>query len=728
MAPSTRHPGFNSRHNVRSVAETRSQSYRSEQYSPSTRYVTSNSDSRANPNGIGSAIAGRAKCEDSVSGLCAQTANLRLSQLEQDVRVAGAALPPRSTAGLFKSVCSTDLLFLIDTTSSMGPYIEAAKEQVMTIVNDVKVASLDQAEVRIAVVGYKDHSDVPNIQFLDFTLSVDRVYWFLEELTPTGGADEPEDVLGGIQQALNASWKQQTRCIIHIADAPPHGYTLHDYYDGYDDYFIPGSEPHGLTHKPLLKKLIGLGINYALLRINDSTDLMALEFFQVYHTANANCKLHTINAFYDEACDMDRNRASGFGGWGNSKRSAKAGLLFEEVELGTTFSALRHLVFAIVSASVTCTAARVLGAREKKMGTSMAPIVEQDEDEVEDRLETIPPRWDRIGWFDETLTMEGYSPDVMALGANTLNDMMRNNDNIKITVTELTIYKRSQPFAEGAMRLAFYARTAASINRFVVKKYKQDGKWIAHMFEDMRCQALCKAFALEFNALLGSRYPIDFIVTTCLRGKAGECLSLEPFLQGKYVKYNSNCGYVSNDHCADECNQAAQAFSHFTFERSKGLFLVSDLQGTGYVLTDPAIQTRDPIRFKLTGTNFGEEGFKFFFSTHECNHICGKLKLMSDASMITSRKYIFRNHWPKMDDAVCCSNKLCGRIVRFTQAKESSNYPGFHWCDTCWPQLNSSMVMCLCVAPGPTHKFQASSFFHESQGRQLPRRCRKHRN
>src|SRR5437667_3680730 len=103
-------------------------------------------------------------------------------------------------------------------------------------------------------------------------------------------------------------------------------------------------------------------------------------------------------------------------------------------------------------------------------------------------------------------------------------------------------------------------------------------------------------------------------------------MSLELFIEGAYVKYNNNCGYVNEDN-DDRFNQAAQAFSHFTFERSRGRFLVCDLQGVGHVLTDPAIHTLDPRRFKLADTNLNKEGFKFFFSRHVCNSICRELRL-----------------------------------------------------------------------------------------------------
>jgi hypothetical protein len=678
------------------------------------------------------AIVERLKCDGGESGLSVTEAKLRILQLQRDIHTAGAELPRRSTAGLFKEVCSTDLLFLIDTTSSMWDHINAAKEQVKNIVRDIGVAFLKEAEVRMAVVGYKDHSDMPNIQFLDFTTSADRVRLFLNKLDASGGLDLPEDVLGGIRQALNATWKHQTRCIIHIADAPPHGRTLHDISDVGDDYANPGSEPHGLTHEPLLKQMVGLNINYALLRINNSTDRMAFTFFQAYAAASADCMLHKLNVYYREACDISADFCSGFRGRGNSKCSAKAGLLFEEQELGTTYSALRHLVVKNVTTSASRTAVRLSASArtskaeaDTKLDTNLAAIDEGVED-------TDDAQWDTPGWLNETLMVEGFSPDVMVHGASTLEDMMAHDDNIKMNITELTIYKRSRPFAQGAMRVAFYARTAASTNRFVVKLFKRGRKRLAHLAEDMRCQALCKAFALEFNALSGEEHSIDFIVTTCLKSRSemvsgDECMSLEPFIEGTYIKYNNNCGYVNENNPDDRSNQAAQAFSHFTFERSRGCFLVSDLQGVGNILTDPAIHTLDHERFKLADTNLNEEGFKFFFSTHVCNVICGKLGLKSNASMIMSGKYMFRERWPSMDNTVCCSNKLCGRIVRLASAKKSDRFPWYYWCDTCWPQLHSSIFKCICVAPGPPHEFEVSKFFYESQGRSAPSKCPKHR-
>ncbi|KAM5344158.1 hypothetical protein ACJ41O_012695 [Fusarium nematophilum] len=695
------------------------------------------------------AMADRLKREADVKIPTDADTKLRFLDLKREANDAAAREPARSTEGMFKKACSTDLLFLIDTTGSMWSYIKSAKDQVKSIMDDIKKTFLNEADVRIAVVGYKDHNDKPNIEFLDFTSSVETVREFLNKLSATGGDDCPEDVLGGIRQAINATWYHQTRCIIHIADAPPHGRIFHDLSDSSDHYPEPGTEPHRLTYQPLFKKMVGLSINYVLLRIHNVTDRMAYTFLKEYAAASADCKLLRSNKYYTEATEEATALRSGLRGGDMSRSNMTHALLFEEAELGTSYSALRHLVVRSVTNSASRTAVRMSMARSTTATTGgirshktagLASIEEDDSASMADTplekimLKDTSPEWNMPGWLNETIVMQGFCPDVVVHSEGTLNDMMADDDNIKLSAMELTIHKRSQPFSQGALRLAAYARAAVSTNRYVVKWSKKDGKKLAHLAEDMRCQALCKAFALEFNALSNGKHTIDFIVTTCLQRKgssssSADCLSLEPWIPGTYVKYNSNNSYVLNDP-DNEFNKAAQAFSHYTYERSWGRFLVCDLQGVGHTLTDPAICTLDKERFKLADTNIGKEGFKFFFCTHECNEICRKLKLKSNREGLEGLEgsQEFREWWPAMDNTVCCSNKLCGKILRSSRAKKSKEFPGCNWCDMCWPQLESSKVSWLCVAPGPHHEFTVSRFFYESAGRVTPRKCAEHRD
>jgi hypothetical protein len=91
--------------------------------------------------------------------------------------------------------------------------------------------------------------------------------------------------------------------------------------------------------------------------------------------------------------------------------------------------------------------------------------------------------------------------------------------------------------------------------------------------------------------------------------------NMESLLEGEWLRYSNNGGYVNTmDYAA-----VLQAFTHWTHERSRGLLMVTDLQGVRMV------HCTDVLRF--TRTNLGAEGFKLFFDTHKCNDVCEKLGL-----------------------------------------------------------------------------------------------------
>ncbi|ERS99401.1 hypothetical protein HMPREF1624_04601 [Sporothrix schenckii ATCC 58251] len=814
-------------------------------------------------------------------GPSAAEAEKRVLQLQSDAAQASTRAGPRVSTGIFKASCSTDLLFLIDATGSMMPYIEAAKAQVKEIVNDINRTFFNEADVRVAVVAYRDHGEKQHFQFLDFTADVHKVFKFLDKLTAFGGGDTAEDVLGGLDQALKASWKHQTRCIMHIADAPAHGSNLHDMGREKDHFHMVGKEPHGLQYQLVLKEMINRKLNYVFFRIKFITDRMLFQFMMVYGQHTTACKLHLENKHMLESrrwlkSQTARNRAhmqrtSSDKEYAEKKKQDEGGLYFAEVQLGSRYSSLRQLVVNGVTASSSRTAVRlssslsangrrnrlsttnsklahqkaplsdlteedevdvfedccewlngrdIRGARDAADASTLAEtIVEVDEEDEKDEegkdpveptkpnpfeFDTSEPQWNVPGWLDQTMHVKAFSPDVIDIapptsaaagqaseatsaaaataaaapgaGTSILDRMMLSDDNIRISTNELVILRRTKPFAQGALRFASYARTRESTNPLVVKTFKANGKRLADLAEDMRVQALCKAFALEFNSLVTSEaHALDFIVVTCLQPMTAEgvvssgngaardeetqeCLSLEPMLDnGRYVKYNNNCGSV-NDDSGSEISKAAQAFSHFTFERSRGELLVADLQGVDNVLTDPAIHTRDPHRFVLTDTNLGVDGFKLFFSTHTCNSVCETLGLRSKAEMFISNDFDYRTDWPAItyhhatavhgaaatsnssnsgpnaskrsgknnepDRLVCCSNKLCSKIVRVSTAKKTP--PSFYWCNTCWPQLRSSTVKRVCATPGAFHDFEVSKFFFESQGQLMPQTCAAH--
>ncbi len=134
-------------------------------------------------------------------------------------------------------------------------------------------------------------------------------------------------------------------------------------------------------------------------------------------------------------------------------------------------------------------------------------------------------------------------------------------------------------------------------------------------------------FAEEWNGFCQVGYEI-MITKGEVQYHMGKKWLIEPFIN-YYTKFTSNGGWISGNPNAE----AMEAFSHFTYKRSGGQLIVTDLQGRfrtdhprnrgkskqRYELTDLAICSRR----RLYGpTDLGEKGILSFFSNHECNGFC----------------------------------------------------------------------------------------------------------
>ena len=77
--------------------------------------------------------------------------------------------------------------------------------------------------MRIAFVGYRDHTDKSRIVSIDLTNDTSAVVTFMNAVNAEGGGDTCEDVFGGLERVIELDWKSPTRILIHVADAPQHG-------------------------------------------------------------------------------------------------------------------------------------------------------------------------------------------------------------------------------------------------------------------------------------------------------------------------------------------------------------------------------------------------------------------------------------------------------------------------------------------------------------------------
>uniref|UniRef100_A0A0N5CDQ5 Eukaryotic elongation factor 2 kinase n=1 Tax=Strongyloides papillosus TaxID=174720 RepID=A0A0N5CDQ5_STREA len=195
---------------------------------------------------------------------------------------------------------------------------------------------------------------------------------------------------------------------------------------------------------------------------------------------------------------------------------------------------------------------------------------------------------------------------------------------------EVFVKMEDKPFANGAMRECYRLKKMSNfVNdtnwklamNYVCKRYIQDVDRNV-LFEDVKLQMDSKLWAEEFNRHNPPK-KIDIFQMSILEFTEEEgspLYHLEHFIEGEYIKHNSNSGFVS-----EIMRMTPQAFSHFTFERSGHQLIVVDIQGVDDLYTDPQIHT-------VSGTDYGDgnlgtRGMALFLYSHQCNEICSLMKL-----------------------------------------------------------------------------------------------------
>jgi len=118
-----------------------------------------------------------------------------------------------------------EVVFVLDTTSSMTGLIAAAKEKIWSIATTL--AQAEQApDIEMGLVAFRDRDDEYVTQVIDLSSDLDTMYAQLMQFAAVGGGDGPESVNAALDAAVERiSWSQDPssyQVIFLVGDAPPH--------------------------------------------------------------------------------------------------------------------------------------------------------------------------------------------------------------------------------------------------------------------------------------------------------------------------------------------------------------------------------------------------------------------------------------------------------------------------------------------------------------------------
>lgn len=125
-----------------------------------------------------------------------------------------------------RSAGEIDLVFLVDETGSMGPYIEEVKRRLLELVESIRSSPLCRS-LRLGLVSYRDHppQDTSFVtRVVPLTEDLRSVREGVEQMQAAGGGDGPEAVIDGLHDLLHLDWRPEAvRAVVWVGDAPPHG-------------------------------------------------------------------------------------------------------------------------------------------------------------------------------------------------------------------------------------------------------------------------------------------------------------------------------------------------------------------------------------------------------------------------------------------------------------------------------------------------------------------------
>jgi len=148
-----------------------------------------------------------------------------------------------------------DLVFVVDNTGSMSPYIRNVQEKILQIIRTIKKEEMVH-RLRVGLVCYRDHPPEETsyvTQKYELTSDTSKIESYVMQMAASGGGDGPEAVSTALQVMNRMEFlNESAKIAVLIGDAPPHGVENGDRW--------PKGTPDGAKWTEEAKRAFGKGI------------------------------------------------------------------------------------------------------------------------------------------------------------------------------------------------------------------------------------------------------------------------------------------------------------------------------------------------------------------------------------------------------------------------------------------------------------------------------------
>jgi len=491
-----------------------------------------------------------------------------------------------------------DICFVCATTKSMDKYITEIKNTLIGFLNTADKLMITQP--RVAFIEYKNKGDKHQIKSRGFTRKYEEMVEFIKGIKCEGGGNGCIDIVTPLMEALKLDWSSDSNYVLLIVDAPAHGKNYHT--DKYpDDY--PEDDKNRLLEK-LASHYRKNKINLGILKCNESVDKM-IKIFKKYYNSRAN-ELNVADLKYGSKEDFIKCY---FTGLSNLKEISSVDDRYE-LSAGDQYRNFRRVSEQFHEPE------EIVGRNEMEFSTSFRGRV-------------------------NTGSVQGLAFDRKEYNYSI---KLMPSAEVKCEISTMSIgygtFTNYYP-----LYIDMDTNYIAKIPRILAKKAED-------LLPDIEGTLLTKVLTDKFNSLLrqaekeykGSeveRYSLRILPLSIIenldavKSKGSKFFLVQKLPEGEYIKFNNNYGWISD--VKDPHNLIAQAFSHFTYEYTMGVIMVTDIQGIksssgDIAIIDPAIHSF--VYNKRFGeTNHGKLGMIKFFMTHKCNEYCKKLHLIHPNSI-----------------------------------------------------------------------------------------------